>query len=122
MAPAAVDDGTVLCRLEDIPDGEARSFRVEDGGEPVEVFVLRRGTNLVAYVNSCPHIGTPLDMIPDRLLNRDRSRFLCATHGAEFRFDDGHCVKGPCRGASLTAIPVRLADGRVVADMHGRAR
>ena len=33
---------------------------------------------------------------------------LCATHGALFRIEDGHCLSGPCVGESLTPLPVSI--------------
>ena len=38
---------------------------------------------------------------------------MCATHGARFRIEDGHCVAGPCRGARLTVVPISVRDGAV---------
>ncbi len=106
----------VLCRVAEIPDGGVRCFTLARDGEPLEIFVHRRGGAVVAYVNRCPHQGTPLDIIPGRVLTRDRRHFLCATHGAQFRLDDGLCVRGPCRGAALAPAPVRVRDGCLVAD------
>jgi nitrite reductase/ring-hydroxylating ferredoxin subunit len=49
-------------------------------------------------------------------MNLDKSRILCATHGAEFRIEDGYCVLGPCTGQSLEPVAVKLRDGNVVCD------
>ncbi len=65
------------------------------------------------YVNSCPHIGTPLDWMPDRFLSADGSHIICATHGAEFRIADGECVHGPCMGERLEAVMIQINDGTV---------
>jgi nitrite reductase/ring-hydroxylating ferredoxin subunit len=65
------------------------------------------------YVNSCPHIGTPLDWMPDRFLSADGSHIICATHGAEFRISDGECVYGPCMGDRLEAVMIQINDGTV---------
>ena len=65
----------------------------------------------VAYVNACPHIGTPLDWVPDRFLSRDGTRIICATHGAEFRINDGFCTRGPCVGASLEPLLITINEG-----------
>jgi nitrite reductase/ring-hydroxylating ferredoxin subunit len=59
----------------------------------------------VVYLNTCPHLGVPLDWLPGRFLSADGSRIVCATHGAEFRIDTGQCLRGPCRGESLTLVP-----------------
>ena len=74
---------------------------------------IRQGDTVFAYVNSCPHVGTPLDMWPGRFLTRDGEYILCATHGALFRIEDGHCVAGPCVGRGLTPIDTRVANGVV---------
>ncbi|PIW26426.1 MAG: (2Fe-2S)-binding protein [Rhodospirillales bacterium CG15_BIG_FIL_POST_REV_8_21_14_020_66_15] len=95
-----------LCRLDDIADGGSAGFEVAR----TLVLAVRKGTAVYAYVNSCPHVGTPLDMWPGRFLTRDGSHILCATHGALFRIEDGHCVAGPCVGRGLTPIDVAVQD------------
>jgi nitrite reductase/ring-hydroxylating ferredoxin subunit len=105
-----------LCRLEGLAEEEPRSFVFGRGLERREVFLMRRGVRVLAYVNACPHLGTPLDTLPDRLLADDGHHFLCSTHGALFRIEDGYCVSGPCQGDSLVPLPVRVVDGEVVID------
>jgi nitrite reductase/ring-hydroxylating ferredoxin subunit len=75
---------------------------------------VRRGGNVVVYVNSCPHIGTPLDWLPDRFLSLDGSRIVCATHGAEFTIEDGECLAGPCLGERLDAVMIEIKDGLIL--------
>jgi nitrite reductase/ring-hydroxylating ferredoxin subunit len=64
-------------------------------------------------VNSCPHIGTPLEWTPDRFLSADGSRIVCATHGAEFRISDGECLRGPCFGERLEPVIVSIENGTI---------
>ena len=105
----------VLCRLADLPDGDSKGFDRGDGAEPREVFVVREGRRLYGYVNSCPHLGTPLEFQPDRFLSADGSHILCSTHGALFRIEDGYCLAGPCAGRSLEAVALALdAEDRVL--------
>lgn len=104
---------TALCRLDDIPDGEGRGFTVGEGEARMLVAAFRQGGWVHAYVNSCPHIGTPLDMLPDRFMTFDKRHILCATHGARFRVYDGYCFAGPCQGQYLEALPVKVIDGVV---------
>jgi nitrite reductase/ring-hydroxylating ferredoxin subunit len=101
---------TPLCRLDELADPGGRGFEVE--GQ--EIFVVRRGRLVAAYVNSCPHTGGPLDWVPDQFLDLDRRHILCATHGALFRLEDGHCLAGPCAGDKLTAVAVEIVEGVVV--------
>jgi nitrite reductase/ring-hydroxylating ferredoxin subunit len=99
-----------LCALTDIPDGESKGFGPPRGGF-TGLFAVRRGDEVFAYVNSCPHVGTPLDWLPDRFLTSDNTRIICATHGAEFRIEDGVCTAGPCLGARLEQVMIEIKDG-----------
>jgi len=106
---------TVLCRLDEIPDGAARCFRATDArGRERRLLVVRRGETARAYVNSCPHQGTPLDLRPDDFFDAQGRHLVCATHGAVFRPDDGLCLAGPCAGESLEAVGVEVRGGCVV--------
>ena len=106
----------VLCRLDDIPDPGSKGFDFRDGTDLRSIFVVRAGATLRAYENSCPHTGGPLDWVPDQFLTREKDTILCATHGALFRIDDGHCLAGPCVGERLTPLPVRVEGGEVAVD------
>lgn len=111
----AAADRVVLCRLEEIEDGGAKGFVLGEGIDAEEVFVVRAGRRLHGYVNSCPHTGAPLEIVPDRFLNADGSHIICSTHGALFRITDGHCVAGPCAGDCLSPAPVAIdAEDRVI--------
>ena len=102
-----------LCRIEEIPDGGARGFPPLPGGF-IGLFAVRRGERVMVYVNSCPHIGTPLDWAPDRFLSRDGTRIVCSTHGAEFEPMTGECVRGPCFGDRLEAVIIEIRDGTIL--------
>jgi nitrite reductase/ring-hydroxylating ferredoxin subunit len=104
-----------LCRLDEIPDGGARGFGPADGGF-TGLFAVRRGENVFVYINSCPHIGTPLDWAPDRFLSSDGSRIVCAMHGAEFQVENGACTRGPCFGERLEPVAATVADGVLMVD------
>lgn len=101
-----------LCRLEDIPDGASKGFAAAAGAF-TGLMAVRQGDAVFVYVNSCPHIGTPLDWTPGRFLSRDGRTIVCATHGAHFRISDGVCITGPCVGDSLEAVPAEIRDGTV---------
>jgi nitrite reductase/ring-hydroxylating ferredoxin subunit len=103
-----------LCKLDDIPEGGSKGFLLDYRQPPAEIFVVRRDGEVRAYVNSCPHTGAPLDWMPDQFLNLDKTLIQCATHHALFRIEDGYCVAGPCAGASLSPVPVKLRHGRVL--------
>ena len=74
----------VLCRLDEIADGESRGFEHELEDDDIEFFVVRKGQSVFGYFNDCPHIGTPLNWKNKNFLTLDNSMIVCATHGAVF--------------------------------------
>ena len=108
-----------LCKLDDIVDGQGKGFVLPaQGGGEVDVFVVRKGSRIFGYYNDCPHIGTPLNWQDDQFMTMDSSQILCATHGALFRIEDGHCTAGPCVGSRLRPFGVEIQDGEVVLAPH----
>jgi nitrite reductase/ring-hydroxylating ferredoxin subunit len=77
-------------------------------------FVARRGADVYAYVNRCPHAGHPLNMRPEQFLSIDGALILRQSHGALFDVASGMCVAGPCPGRALTRMDVRMENGSVV--------
>ena len=108
--------GTVLCSLDDIEDGAAKSFAWREGSRLFEMFIQRDGDAVFAYENTCPHIGLPLNFRPDRFLDFEGEALLCVNHGAYFRIDDGLCFKGPCKDKWLIPVAIRLEGGDIVVD------
>jgi len=102
-----------LCALDDIPDGDSNGFFAEAGGVWHNLFAVRHGDAVVVYVNSCPHTGAPLNLLPGKFLDVDKTAILCANHAALFRIEDGHCVHGPCVGRDLTAVPATVEGDEV---------
>lgn len=108
-------DTVDLCAVQDLADPGSRGFDLDLGGSDRQrIFVVRHRGRLAAYRNRCPHTGAPLEWLPDTFLDPDGSFIQCAMHGALFRPEDGYCLRGPCSGQSLTALDVRVRDGRVV--------
>jgi len=103
---------TPLCRIEDIPDGGVLGL---DPAEPDSdgLVLARNGDTVRAWWNVCPHTGRRMDYAPNLFLFKN-GQLTCAVHGATFALArDGLCVQGPCRGESLTAVPLRVSEGKV---------
>lgn len=120
MTPIAA--GTVLCRTDDVGEGEARGFLPPDAA--ARVIVVRRAGRLLGWLDSCPHYspGTPMAWRRDGYLDGDRQHLVCHAHGALFDIDSGRCLRGPPVGKGLTRVPLGVdADGNVVvtAALHG---
>ncbi len=106
---------TDLCAFDDIPDPGAKGpFAVTIAGERKAVFVVRMGRRVTAFVNSCPHVGAPLEAEPDHFLDLTGTEIICAMHGARFDPESGQCRWGPCRGKRLESYAVTLRNGRVI--------
>jgi nitrite reductase/ring-hydroxylating ferredoxin subunit len=105
---------TPLGRVDDIADGGSAGLNIDAPGGRRFYLAVRRGRDVHVYVNSCPHLGSPLDFTPGRFLNLEKTHILCATHGALFRIEDGYCVSGPCAGKSLRAAPFHIRDGVIL--------
>ena len=104
---------TKLCDLTDIADGHSAGFTVHGPYGQMDVIAVRKGDTVHAYINSCPHIGAPLEIQPGQFLNVDKTHILCSTHGALFNIDDGLCVSGPCVDEKLKALVAVTRDGAV---------
>lgn len=102
-----------LCRFDELEDGRSRGFDPLGEGRDT-MFIVRRGAALHAYRNACPHYDRArMAWKRNEFLNGDRSRIMCAAHGAEFTIEDGLCTIGPCLGQRLHAVPVEVRDGAV---------
>jgi nitrite reductase/ring-hydroxylating ferredoxin subunit len=101
-----------LGAVTDIEDGGCKSYGPPPGGF-TGLFAIRRGDSVVVYVNSCPHIGVPLDWAPNRFLSTDRRHIVCSTHGALFEIDTGVCTAGPCFGDRLEKVECWVEDGEM---------
>jgi nitrite reductase/ring-hydroxylating ferredoxin subunit len=106
--------GDVLCHLDDIEDGKAKTFTFKKGTWRFEVFVQRQGDAIYAYENTCPHVGLPLNLRENRFLDIEGASIFCINHAAYFNIDDGLCTRGPCRGKWLIPIALALKGNQVV--------
>lgn len=113
--PGGPISGSMLCSVDDIPDGGAKKLCFKDGDLRFEMFVQRCGQDLFAYKNSCPHARMPLDIKPGQFLDYDKKYLFCVNHGARFRIEDGLCVSGPCKGQYLRAVDIQVVDNDVLA-------
>ena len=98
-----------LCAVTDIPDGDSAAFAIDSAdGFPRDLIAVRKDGKVYIYLNTCPHIGAPLDFVRGQFLDADKEYIFCANHAALFRIEDGHCVWGPCAGEALTPLPVEI--------------
>ena len=99
--------------LDNIEDGGFAEVEAEIDGDNESVILYREGGSVRAWLNICPHAGRRLDWAPGKFLKSREGHLVCAAHGASFELQRGDCVAGPCRGESLRAVAVSVADGKV---------
>ena len=105
----------VLGPLAAIADGGV-TLRDIDG--PGSVLLLRRGADVRAWRNLCPHHWLPLTYRSAKILSADGTRLRCSNHGAEFSTEDGRPLADalPC---GLEPVPVHIdPEGQVVLGPH----
>jgi nitrite reductase (NADH) small subunit len=95
---------TSVCRVDDVPVGLGRAFRL--GDERVAVFRSRTG-KVFAVADRCPHRGGPL---ADGMIVGDQ--IVCPLHAFRYHGETGECdQKGQC---AIQTFPVEVtSDGRI---------
>jgi nitrite reductase/ring-hydroxylating ferredoxin subunit len=105
---SAAAQTTWRCAADALQPGQTNVFRLQRAdGRSVSGFIVNHEGFHYAYVNRCPHAGTPLDLWPNEFFTEDGRRLICSTHGAVFVPDTGLCVQGPCPGARLEPLSLR---------------
>ena len=105
---------SLICRQADLVEGgSAARFAFEMDGQILPGFAVMFDGEVYAYANSCPHRGTELDWLPGQVFDDSGLYLVCATHGAIFEVDSGKCVGGPCQGASLVKVAIRVVNNVV---------
>jgi len=109
--------GDAMVPVADVPADDTLLVTLRDraSGEDVEAILVDTDEGVRAWRNYCQHLThIPLDKGSGAPV-RD-GEVLCANHGAMFDADSGLCTHGPCEGATLEAVAVRVADGTVSLD------
>jgi nitrite reductase/ring-hydroxylating ferredoxin subunit len=108
------DKPDLICGAADLVDGgDGVRFEVDWNGSRTPAFAVRFRGRVHAWLNRCARIALELDWMPGRFFDDSGLYLICATHGAVYCPDSGQCVGGPCRGASLTPVPVVERDGAI---------
>ena len=98
-----------LCEVDEVTaSGKEVCLQSESGLTYIMLF--QHAGSIRAFLNVCPHQGQSLNWAPDQFLFTPDKLLVCAQHGATFELATGNCVDGPCRGAKLQAVNIRIED------------
>ncbi|NHN39969.1 Rieske (2Fe-2S) protein, partial [Pseudomaricurvus alcaniphilus] len=96
----------------------AKGFDLSNRGIDT-VFVVKDATGFHAYLNSCPHVnGASLPWKKDAYLDSSGAEIVCSAHGARFEPATGLCISGPCKGMSLTRIPLFVNENNEICILY----
>lgn len=105
--------GTLLARLDDLPDHGGKELIFSEGRFRTSIFIQKTKDGVGVYLNFCPHAGTPLNLFDEKFMDLRGRHLMCKTHGALFNPQTGKCVRGPCKGKYLRSIAHRIEDGAI---------
>lgn len=107
-----------LCRGDALAEGQSRGFDPLGEGRDT-VLLVRHGGKVFGWRDACPHHGgTPMAWRKDAYLNADRTRIVCAAHGAQFDIASGLCTLGPCLGQSLQRVDIVITSKQDIYICH----
>lgn len=95
--------------------GGAQVLDFADGEARFSLLLVEHEGGVRAYENLCPHARWPLETFDGRLLRTAEGALLCAAHGAVFEPASGRCVAGPAGGRQLSAFPIEVRAGVILA-------
>jgi nitrite reductase/ring-hydroxylating ferredoxin subunit len=107
LSPETLNPPLATLRKLDLTDGQILGLDVTEGRAQRRLIVIRRGDEVIAFENRCPHAGWPLDTFDGRFLTSETGGLICAAHMAVFDPKTGACLGGPGQGRGLTPVAVR---------------
>lgn len=103
----------IIAAVNDIADPGSKGLNVDHDGTKLELFIVKKDSNITVYRNSCPHTLGPLDWTPNEFLDMNNQYIMCANHGALFEINTGLCIYGPCKAQSLKALPFTIKNNQI---------
>lgn len=118
-AAAGLKQRRICASTEVVEGGLGLRFTLERGGVSEPAFVVRYRGQVHAYLNRCGHVPVELDWQPGEFFDLSGLYLICATHGALYAPETGHCRGGRCNGKGLVAVTVAENDGWIVMTEEG---
>ena len=74
-----------LCHLTDLDNLSCKSFKIKIKRKPTDIFIVRKGDQVFAYQNVCPHTQAPLEWNPDDFLDEKKETIICAMQAQDLQ-------------------------------------
>jgi len=97
-----------------LADGQARGFQAKVKGKIFHGLIVKKGEAYFAYRNQCRHLAITLDLNDEQFFNAEGTHLQCQMHGATYEIESGECIAGPCVGAFLEKLDLRVEEERLV--------
>ena len=121
MAAAAELNRRLICSSADVLErGPGLRFTVNRYGISEAAFVVRFRGQVRAYLNRCAHVPVEMDWQVGQFFDHSGLYLICATHGALYAPESGHCLGGRCNGKGLVALSVVEDDGKIFLIEEGK--
>ncbi|MFQ5682472.1 MAG: Rieske (2Fe-2S) protein [Candidatus Binatia bacterium] len=105
--------GKTVAQTDELLHGMTKKFRLKCYGNILEAVLVNYGGDIFAYVNRCCHISISMDWVDNQFFTEDKRYLICANHGATYEPTTGECIWGPCVGAYLQAVPLKISQGKI---------
>jgi len=106
--------GQVVARTGELTHGTTKKVLLRCGGNTIEAVLLNFKGDIYAYVNRCRHIPISMDWVDNQFFTEDKRYLICANHGAIYEPATGECLWGPCFGAFLQGIPLKISGEKIL--------
>jgi nitrite reductase/ring-hydroxylating ferredoxin subunit len=104
----------LICASADLIDGgPGVRFQVAWRGQTEPAFAIRYHGRAYAYLNRCGHVPIEIDWQAGQFFDHSDLYLVCATHGALYAPDSGHCLLGRCNGNGLVPLQVTERNGNL---------
>jgi len=104
----------LICASEEVAEGGAGfRFSVTRFGREEPAFAVRFHGRVYAYMNRCGHVPVELDWQHGEFFDTSKLYLICATHGALYSPESGHCLGGRCNGKGLEPVAVIERNGKI---------
>ena len=114
VAAAALNRRRICASGELIEGGPGLRFTVTHSGNEEAAFAVRFRGRACAFLNRCGHVPVELDWQEGEFFDSSGLYLTCATHGALYAPDSGHCLGGRCNGKGLVKVAVCEHDNWVI--------